>query len=415
MRVEIMKTVILSLVLFAFVTVTGLSQQYLERQFKGYINPDELVTISANLPFDQAVDLLSKVSESLRGKRIVSTYQSSEPIGLEIENMQYEKALVVLVQYRGLMYEEKEDVVIIKKRGEKIDNRTAENYVSVDSREVKISAVFFEMDVNEARKRGVDWKLIFEKKGLDIGGLLGVDKTKTQSQGTSTVQEPTFDLGVAGDFNIGNFFGEATAIFKFFETENIGEVIASPTIVVRDGRPGRIQVGSDISIKQKDFAGNVIENFFSTGTIINVTPYVINEEGVDYTLLKIIAERSTFVPDPSNTIINKTQASTEVIMLNGEETVIGGLFVNDEVKIRSGVPILKDLPWYVLGLRYIFGSDEARLSNKELVILLKAELVPALKDRLAGTSSTTPVRDEVLKQREKLKMYQFNQEPGSGN
>ena len=401
-----MKTVILSLVLFSFVTVTGLSQQYLERQFKGYINPDELVTMSANLPFDQAVDLLSKVSESLRGKRIVSTYQSSEPIGLEIENMQYEKALVVLVQYRGLMYEEKEDVVIIKKRGEKIDNRTAENYVSVDSREVKISAVFFEMDVNEARKRGVDWKLIFEKKGLDIGGLLGVDKTKTQSQGTSTLQEPTFDLGVAGDFNIGNFFGEATAIFKFFETENIGEVIASPTIVVRDGRPGRIQ---------KDFAGNVIENFFSTGTIINVTPYVINEEGVDYTLLKIIAERSTFVPDPSNTIINKTQASTEVIMLNGEETVIGGLFVNDEVKIRSGVPILKDLPWYVLGLRYIFGSDEVRLSKKELVILLKAELVPALKDRLAGTSSTTPVRDEVLKQREKLKMYQFNQQFGNGN
>lgn len=411
-----MKTVILSLVLIAVVSVTGLSQQYLERQFKGYVNPDELVTMSSNLPFDQAVDLLSKVSESMKGKKIVSTYQSAEPIGLEIENMQYEKALVVLVQYRGLMYEEKEDVIIIKKRGEKIDNRTADTYVPVDSREVKISAVFFEMDVNEARKRGMDWKLILQGKGLDLGGLLGVDKTKNQSQGTTTtVQEPSFDLGVAGDFNVGNLFGEATAIFKFFETENIGEVIASPNIVVRDGRPGRIQVGSDISIKQKDFAGNVIENFFSTGTIINVTPYVINEEGVDYTLLKITAERSTFVPDPSNTIINKTQASTEVIMLNGEETIIGGLFVNDEVKIRSGVPILKDLPWYVFGLRYLFGTDEVRLIKKELVILLKAELVPTLKDRLAGTSSTTPVRDEVLKQRAKLKMYQFNQEPGSGN
>jgi len=102
-------------------------------------------------------------------------------------------------------------------------------------------------------------------------------------------------------------------------------------------------------------------------------------------------------------------------MLDGEETVIGGLFVNDEVKIRSGVPILKDLPWYVFGLRYIFGSDEVRLTKKELVILLKAELVPTLKDRLAGRNSTTPVRDEVLKQREKLRLYQFNQEPGTGN
>ncbi len=410
-----MKKIILTLALVLFVAAVGFSQQYLERQFKGYINPDELVTMSANLPFDKAVELLNKVSESIKGKRVVSTVQSAEPIGIEIENMQYEKALVVLVQFRGLMYEEKEDVVIIKKRGEKVDNRTADTYVPVDSREVKISAVFFEMDVNEARKRGVDWKVIFEKKGLDLGGLLGIDKTKSQTQGTTTVQEPTFDLGVAGDFNVGNFFGEATAIFKFFETENIGEVIASPNVVVRDGRQGRIQVGSDISIKQKDFAGNVVENFFSTGSIINVTPFVISEEGIDYVLLKIVAERSTFVPDPSNTIINKTQASTEVIMLNGEETIIGGLFVNDEVKIRSGVPILKDLPWYVFGLRYLFGSDEVRLIKKELVILLKAELLPTLKDRLAGTNSISPIRDEVLKQREKLRMYHFNQQPVSGN
>lgn len=410
-----MKTIILSSMLIAFVSITGLSQQYLERQFKGYMNPDELVTMSANLPFDQAIALLSKVSENMKGKRIVSTYQSSEPIGLEIENMQYEKALVVLVQYRGLVYEEKEDVVIIKKKGDKVDNRTADTYVSVDSREVKISAVFFEMDVNEARKRGVDWKVILEGKGLDLGGLLGVDKTKSQSQGTTTAQEPSFDVGVSSDFSLGNFFGQATAMFKFFESENIGEVIASPNIVVRDGRLGRIQVGSDISIKQKDFAGNIIENFFSTGTIINVTPFVINEEGIDYTLLKITVERSSFVPDPSNTIINKTQASTEVVMLNGEETVIGGLFVNDEIKIRSGVPFLKDLPWYVFGLRYLFGTDETRITKKELVILLKAELVPTLKDRLAGTSSTTPIRDEVQKQREKIKMYHFNQQLGNDN
>lgn len=409
-----MKTFIVSLVLVAFISLTGFSQQYLERQFKGYISPDELVTMSANLPFDQAIELLSKVSENMKGKRIVSTYQSVDPIGIEIENMQYGKALVVLVQYRGLIYEEKEDVIIVKKKGEKIDTRTADTYAPVSEREVKISAVFFEMDVNEARKRGMDWKVLFEGKGLDIGGLLGVDKTKNQNQGSTTVQEPTFDLGVATDFNVGNFFGEATAIFKFFETENLGEVIASPNIVVRDGRAGRIQVGSDISLKQKDFAGNVIESFFSTGSIINVTPNIINEEGLDYVLLKIVAERSTFVPDPANTIVNKTQASTEVLLLNGEETVIGGLFVNDEVKIRSGIPFLKDLPWYVFGLRYIFGSDEVRTTKKELVILLKAELVPTLKDRFAGTGSTQPLRDEVMKQRERIKMHNFNEKIGLG-
>lgn len=413
MKVELMKTLIISIALVVFVSVAGISQQYLERQFKGYTNPDELVTMSASLPFDQAVELLSKVSEIMKGKRIVSTYQSSEPIGIEIENMQYEKALVVLVQFRGLVYEEKEDVIIIKKRGEKVDNRTADTYVPVDSREVKISAVFFEVNVNEAKKRGMDWKLLIQGKGLEVGGLFGIDKTQSQTQ--TTVQEPSFDFGASGDFNAGNLFGQATAVFKFFENENIGEVIASPNVVVRDGRAGRIQVGSDISIKQKDFAGNVVENFFSTGSIINVTPYVINEEGLDYVLLKITAERSTFVPDPTNTIINKTQAATEVVLLDGEQTVIGGLFVNEEVKIRTGVPILKDLPWYVFGLRYIFGTDETRLTKKELVILLKAELVPTLKDRFAGTAPVNLLKDEIMKQRNQLKIHEFNQAYGSDN
>ena len=38
-----------------------------------------------------------------------------------------------------------------------------------------------------------------------------------------------------------------------------------------------------------------------------------------------------------------------------------------------------------------------------------------LKDRLAGTSSNAPIKDEILKQREKLKVYQFNQQLGLEN
>ena len=230
----------------------------------------------------------------------------------------------------------------------------------------------------------------------------------------TTGRQPSFDLGIASDFTAGNFFGQATAIFKLFENENLGEVIASTNIVARNGRPGKIQVGQDVSIKQKDFAGNVIENFFETGAIINVTPHILYEEGINYILLNVIVERSTYVPDVATTIINKTQANTEVILLDGEEIVIGGLFINDEVNIRSGVPILKDLPWYVFGLRYIFGSEEIRLVKKELVILLKADLIPTLKERLASERSTNPLRDELLKQREGLKSHQVNKKETDG-
>jgi len=417
-----MKTKLFAVILLVS-AVQLFSQQYLERQFKGYTNPDEIVTLAETLPFNQAVELLSKVSESTTGKRIISTVDLNEPVGMQIENMAYDKALVVLTQLKGLMYEEKEDVIIIKRKNEPQSvAKTKDIYAPVTEREVKISAVFFEMDANESRKTGIDWQLLLSGRGFSVNSLLGVEETD-KSGGTGTggsnqqqqQQLGTFEIGGEGEFSSGSFFGKATAIFKFFENENMGEIIASPNITVRNGNLARLQAGQDISVKQRDFAGNVVEEFFSTGTILNVTPYVYSEEGVDYILLNIEVERSSFVPDQLQTIINKTEATTQVLMLNGEETVIGGLFVNDETVIRNGIPILKDLPWWVFGLRYIFGSDETVTSKKELVILLKAELMPTLKERLAFPQSTTPLKDELKKQREKIKYYQFNQLPTNEN
>ena len=102
-------------------------------------------------------------------------------------------------------------------------------------------------------------------------------------------------------------------------------------------------------------------------------------------------------------------------MLNGEETVIGGLFSNEATTVRTGIPILKDLPWWFFGLRYLFGSDNVTLTKKELVILIKAELVPTLKERLAMPQSTNPIRDEILKNRSKIKYYQFNEPANKDN
>ena len=132
-------------------------------------------------------------------------------------------------------------------------------------------------------------------------------------------------------------------------------------------------------------------------------------------MLNINAERSTFTVSDLTSVINKTSASTQVIMLNGEETVIGGLFVNDETKVRTGIPFLKDLPWWFFGLRYIFGSDNTVTEKRELVILIKAELIPTLKERLEGPKATNPLRDEILKNRDRIRFYKFNESTNNDN
>ncbi len=404
-----MKTFTITLFLMLGLIFQSYSQQYLEKEFKGYTNPDELVTMSASLPFNQAIDLLSKVSEKFTGKNIVSTVNSDQPIGIEINNMAYDKALVVVVQYAGLTYEEKENVIVVKKRGESEENRSPDTYASVDSREVKISAVFFEQDENATRERGIDWRVILSGKGINLGTELYTGANpQTNSGGTQTVQQNNYNITGDGTFQSGNFFGDVTAAFKFLETEQLGNIIASPNVIVREGQLGRIQVGSDFSVKQKDFAGNVVEKFFPTGTIIEVTPYVYTEDGVDYTLLKLSVERSTFSAGETTTEIKKTSASTDIVMLNGEETILGGLYSTEKTSERVGIPFLKDLPWWVFGIRYLTGSDKDVTTKKELVILIKAELVPTLKERLAGPRVDNPIKEDLKKNDERIKYYQLN-------
>ncbi|KAA0248435.1 MAG: hypothetical protein HND39_05260 [Ignavibacteriota bacterium] len=401
-----MKNIIAYFVISIFIVLQASPQEYWERRFKTNQNPDELVTMSETLPFNQAIELLSKVSESVSGRGIVATVQKTDPIGIEITNMPYDKALLMIVNFAGLEYEMKEDVIIVKSKTKEELERTPETYAPPTQREVKISALFCEIDLVEAKKVGLDWRVLLSGEQTNLAGVLR-GETETSREQSSQGLQPEFKLGVTSDFQIGDFFGQATAVFKFFEQNNIGEIISNPSIVVRDRNEGKIQIGSDFSVRTRDFAGNTTEQFFPTGTIIIVTPYVHKENGLDYALLDVAVERSSFQTSELTTEIRKTTAATQVIMLDGEETAIGGLFVNEELVVRNGIPFLKDLPWWVFGIRYLTGFDQTTIRKKELVILLKLEIMPTLQERFENPQWENVLKREMDGGRNKIKLYEF--------
>jgi ribosomal protein S28E/S33 len=152
--------------------------------------------------------------------------------------------------------------------------------------------------------------------------------------------------------------------------------------MVMEGNEGTIQVGQDFSIKQRDFAGNVIDRFYSTGTIMSVTPHILSDkENGKVIFLNIHVERSQAFPDLATTIIKKSQANSFVQLYDGEETLIGGLYSTETITLRKGVPVLKDLPWWFLGLKYIFGFNRDEQQQIELVILIRATLLPEVSAR----------------------------------
>jgi type IV pilus assembly protein PilQ len=420
-----MKSLIFIVILSLALSSRIFSQEYLEKSLKTQ-NPDELVTLSASVSFNQAINLLSKVSEKSSGRKIISTVQIDSPIGVELKNMNYFKAMVVLTKMAGLIYDENPNVIVIKRQSSNDTLRTRDNYVSPDAREIKISAIFFEADVNKERQLGVNWQTVFSNgtsssasalngfspssaTSTTVGTTTGTTTTSGSSS-TTTQITPDFNINGSTSFSAGGFSGQVSAVLKAFENDNVGDIISSPNVTVLDGADARLQDGQDISIKQKDFSGNVIDNFYSIGSIVLVTPHIITEDNMSYILLKVHVERSSFVPNSTTTIINKTSADTRVVMINGEETVIGGMYIDQVTNTRNGIPFLKDLPWWFFGLRYIFGYDDNLIVKKELVILITASLVPTVKERLSGQQSATPLKDELRQQREKIKFYQLNQQ-----
>jgi type IV pilus assembly protein PilQ len=249
---------------------------------------------------------------------------------------------------------------------------------SFRSREIKISAVFFEVNLARVEEVGINWTVAKSTTPQVNAEFLAADKVSDKMFKTEFIPSVSF--------------GNLEFIAQLFSSYNLGEILSGPTLTVRSGEEGRIQVGQDFSIRERDFAGNLLDRFYSAGTIVKVTPQVITEQGVNFIHIAADVERSSVTPGNVSTIINKTKATTNLLLLDGEETIIGGLYNNEVITVRQGIPFLKDLPWYVFGLRYLFGYDKDEVNKKELVILLKAELVPTLQERITQKTK----EDELL-------------------
>lgn len=400
-------------IIFIILILTTIVAAQSQRQFQKMISssPEELVSLSGSMPFNQAMQMLSKMSKQFLNKIIVLSEDITDPIGIDIIQMNWYRALLLILKYHNLEFTETEEYIkILPRKLEKPPLPDVMKGIDLNTREVNISAIFFELDVAKSKELGMNWRWLLSSPDFDVAGKLGqVDPNIFNPvQPQDAQQGNNFNLGVYAQSQFGDFLGRATALFNFFEQNQLGEVIASPQITVRDRVRGEIQVGADFSTREKDFAGNTVERFYSTGTIIRVTPYVFEEDGKNYILIDLEAERSNAIPGQITTEIKKTKAKTDVLLVDGEETVIGGLYITEEKTERSGIPILKDLPWWVFGIRYLTGFDKKTYTKKELIIVLKAKLVPPLKDRFTTRNKNLNLIERTRENyRKQIQMYQL--------
>ncbi len=159
---------------------------------------------------------------------------------------------------------------------------------------------------------------------------------------------------------------------------SLSEIQAEPSIVTLDNREARIFVGQETPVRVID-AGSVGQigqpvranvQFKEAGILLRVTPHITNNRQIQMTLE---AEQSdlNIVGGDLGFIINKRNATSQVLVNNSETAVIGGLTQVQKTTTRTGIPLLMQLP--LIG-RFFSQTDE-REEKRDLMIMITPTII----------------------------------------
>ena len=398
-----------------------------ERQMRAYIPPDQLVSFRPSTPLNRFIEFVNPIFERVTGKTVIDPQDRAQPIGVSISGMQFFDALERVLAVSGLAYRETERFFVIESTpapGETVaagpqdaaaSPAVPEQPATLSTREIRIDAIIFDLNLTKLREIGVDWDVLFGSQG---GGAGGGGEAEGGGSGGGSSPQFYIDTGDLFDDLGGRLSGPdrislstLVRLFQVLEDEGAGQTIANPQVTVQSGEQGRIQVGSDVPVQTRDFSGNTVTEFFSTGIIVDVTPTLVTEavtdsagaRNMEFVHLDVQVENSNSSPSASGPVIARNTANTQVLLLDGEQTIIGGLYSTDEIVNRRGIPILKDLPPWFFGLRYLFGTDRTNVTRRELLIVLQAEVRDPLRVRAVRAYAPELIEENRARVRENIR------------
>lgn len=358
-------------------------------------DPEEFISLSRDLTIDAALEIINQLSMKYENKMILDPKDRKDKIGVNVENMHWKSALEYILRSNLLKYIQHPRHYEIVEMNEQKETKELEEQINFTTREVEIKAVFFEADQQALAEIGVDWSTLKN----------GTVKLRLLSNSAAQVSDEIFSI--AGGY--ANETWDVLALIKAFQSSNKGQVIATPQIRIMEGEEGKIKVGKNFFLTTRDFAGNTRYEQYESGIILTVLPRIISQGKLSFIHLQINAEKSDVVPGAVNIVKKITEGRTQVLLLNGEETAMAGLISNEQARVRKGVPFLKDLPWWFFGLKYLFGYNSQQITKKELIILIKAEIVPNLINRLKSKINGRNYLQERKKEFEQqLKQFKKN-------
>jgi type IV pilus assembly protein PilQ len=385
-----------------------------------------------NVPWDQALDIILKSkglgredvgniirvapidtlrAESKAAAEAYKNRQATEPLKVRLIPVNYAKADALTAQLKDALSDRgtvavdtRTNTIIVKDVQDAL--LRAEGIVrNLDTQtpEVLIEARIVEASTSFTREAGIQWggnvslaPTFGNPTGLIFPNIVSVagaaDDPSAPTGGLQGVSQPNFAVnmptavGLNSGGGLGFVFGSAGGAANLnlrltaAETNGTIKTISSPRVVTVDNIDASISQGISIPYSQTSAAG-VSTTFVEARLELRVTPHVTQEGSIQ---MKINATNNQ--PNPQLTgangqpSISRREAKTEVLVRDGDTTVIGGIYTRQNSESWNEVPVLSKIP--VLG--WLFKKKSVSDSRTELLIFVTPRIVNRSQSVVAG-------------------------------
>jgi len=154
------------------------------------------------------------------------------------------------------------------------------------------------------------------------------------------------------------------------ESQGLTRIVSRPKVTVLDNQEAKISQGEQIPYQTTSNSGT--QTTFKDATLsLLVTPHISPDGGV---MMKIHITKDSLGPNTAaGPSILKKEASTNVLVRDGETTVIGGIYEKSQTDSEDGLPFLRKIP----GLGWLFKTVQKREAVSELLVFLTPRIVKA--------------------------------------
>ncbi len=263
--------------------------------------------------------------------------------------------------------------------------------------QVQIEARIVQATTNFSRDLGIAWGAQYRTRvgGTDTA-LTGL-KQVTGDSSTTVYSSPTQNLGirdsqvqfpynlnlpaapaVGNPGGLGIFIGGLADSLMLdvqlsaLEAHGKGKIISNPKVITSHNQTAKIAQGTQIPYQTVSQNYTTIE-FKDAVLSLEVTP-VVAKDGNIRLKIRATKDRPTVIPGSPVPGIDKKEATSEVLVRDGETVVLGGIYESENDTNESGLPGLKNIP--LLG--WLFKTNSVTNTKAELLIFITPTIIKNL-------------------------------------